>query len=231
MASTAETLQNALEHHRQGRLAEAEQLYRQVLQADPTNADALHLMGVIGTYVGKYELAVNFISQAIRLQGKHPAFHVNLSDALQRWGRYADALAAARQAVRLDPTYAEGHNSVGSVCKSLGRLDEALAAYTRAIDLKGDYVDAHYNRAMLRICMGDFAHGWDEYEWRWKRPTLFSRRCRSRAGTARPWPVGHCWCSANKGLATRCISFATSSSCRREAIGCWWFRSFRWCPC
>ena len=134
----------------------------------------LHLMGVIGTHVGKYELAVNFISQAIRLQGKHPAFHVNLSDALQRWGRNTDALAAARQAVRLDPAYAEGHNSVGSVCKSLGRLDEALAAFTRAIDLKGDYVDAHYNRSMLRICMGDFERGWDEYEWRWKRPNFQS---------------------------------------------------------
>jgi tetratricopeptide (TPR) repeat protein len=143
-----------------------------VLQADPTNADALHLMGVLATRVGKYELAVNFISHAIRMQGKHPAFHVNLSDALQRWGRNTDALAAARQAVRLEPTYAEGHNSVGSVSKSLGRLDEALAAFTRAIDIQGDYVDAHYNRALLRISLGDFSRGWDEYEWRWKRPNF-----------------------------------------------------------
>ena len=45
MASIAETLQLALEHHRQGRLAEAEQLYRQVLRSDPTNADALALDG------------------------------------------------------------------------------------------------------------------------------------------------------------------------------------------
>jgi tetratricopeptide (TPR) repeat protein len=172
MASINETLQLALEHHRQGRLAEAEGLYRQVLQADPRNADALHLMGVLATRVGKYELAVNFISHAIRLQGKHPAFHVNLSDALQRWDRNADALAAARQAVRLEPTYAEGHNSVGSVLKSLGRLDEALAAFTCAIDIKGDYVDAHYNRALLRISLGDFSRGWDEYEWRWKRPNF-----------------------------------------------------------
>ncbi len=172
MAPITETLQLALEHHRQGRLAEAEQLYRQVLQADPTNVDALHLMGVLATGVGKYELAVNFISHAIRLQGKHPAFHVNLSDALQRWGRNTDALAAARQAVRLEPTYAEGHNSVGSVLKSLDRLDEALAAFTRAVDIKGDYVDAHYNRALLRISLGDFPRGWDEYEWRWKRPTF-----------------------------------------------------------
>jgi tetratricopeptide (TPR) repeat protein len=172
MASITEMLQLALEHHRQGRLAEAERLYRQVLQTDPTNADALHLMGVLATRVGKYELAVNFISHAIRLQGKHPAFHVNLSDALQRWGRNTDALAAARQAVRLDPTYAEGYNSVGAVLKSLGRLDEALDTFTRAIDVKGDCVDAHYNRALLRISLGDYSRGWDEYEWRWKRPNF-----------------------------------------------------------
>ena len=170
MATNVEMLQLGLEHHRQGRLAEAEQQYRQVLQADPMNVDALHLMGVLATRVSQYDLAVKFISHAIRLQGKHPAFHVNLCDALLRGGRNTNALAAARQAVRLDPGYPEGHNSLGVTLKSQGQSDEALASFTRAIELNENCVDAHYNRALLRISLGDFAGGWDEYEWRWQRP-------------------------------------------------------------
>ena len=38
---TQQTLQQALAHHQSGQLPQAEALYRQVLQAQPNNADAL----------------------------------------------------------------------------------------------------------------------------------------------------------------------------------------------
>ena len=41
-----ETLQAAVAHHRAGRLAEAEKLYRQVLAGDPNHFDALQLFGL-----------------------------------------------------------------------------------------------------------------------------------------------------------------------------------------
>ena len=40
-------LESALAHHRAGRLAEAEAIYRQILATDPQQADSLHLLGMI----------------------------------------------------------------------------------------------------------------------------------------------------------------------------------------
>ena len=45
-----------------GRLAEAEPLYRQVLELNPNQVDALHLLGVIAHQVKRYDLAVQYIT-------------------------------------------------------------------------------------------------------------------------------------------------------------------------
>ena len=41
----ADAFATAWEHHRAGRVALAEPLYRQVIEANPRQADALHLFG------------------------------------------------------------------------------------------------------------------------------------------------------------------------------------------
>ena len=48
---------DGVRHHQAGRLAEAERVYRAVLEIDPKNADALHLLGVIGGQTGRHDLA------------------------------------------------------------------------------------------------------------------------------------------------------------------------------
>ena len=46
----------ALEHHTAGELPKAEGIYQQVLQAEPNQPIALHLLGVIAHQVGKNNL-------------------------------------------------------------------------------------------------------------------------------------------------------------------------------
>ena len=43
-----------------------------------------------------------------------------------------------------------------------------MASYERSLALKPDYAHAHWNLADCRLMLGDFAQGWQEYEWRWK---------------------------------------------------------------
>src|SRR6267154_874973 len=63
-----ELFQQGLRHHQQGRLQQAEAIYRQVLAEDPTHADNLHLLGVLAHQTGRSERAVAYIGQAIKLQ-------------------------------------------------------------------------------------------------------------------------------------------------------------------
>lgn len=69
----------------------------------------------------------------------------NLGSALERAGRFEEALAPLREAVALEPDYARGHNNLGIVLHRLERLDEAIAQYREAVRLSPRYADAHRN--------------------------------------------------------------------------------------
>ena len=86
-SSIQELMASALTDHQAGRLDEAEQPYRQVLQLDPEHPDALHLLGVLSHQRGSHELAAELIGKAIALNGRVPSFHNNLGNALQALGR------------------------------------------------------------------------------------------------------------------------------------------------
>ena len=64
--------------HQQGQFAEAEQLYRQILQTSPTYAETLHLLGIACTQQGKHEEAISWILKAINKQPVQSAYYNNL---------------------------------------------------------------------------------------------------------------------------------------------------------
>jgi len=53
----ANRLEAGIKHQQAGRLADAEECYRHVLAAQPDNADALHLLGVIAYQVRRHDAA------------------------------------------------------------------------------------------------------------------------------------------------------------------------------
>src|SRR5262249_31082663 len=103
MATVAETLQAGLRHHQAGELAEAERLYRQALQVERRQPDALHLLGVLANQAGKPDVAVRFITQAIALAPAQAVFHESLAKAHLALGQMEQALACSRAAIRLQP--------------------------------------------------------------------------------------------------------------------------------
>ncbi len=138
-------LQTAIAHHGAGRLAEAEAIYRRILEAQPRHPDAWHLLGVIAHQAGRSDIAVDFISRSIALNSRNPAAHANLGLALARNGQLDRAVAAYRRALELKPDYAEAHNSLGTVLATKGELEPARACYERALKFDRTHVEAHYN--------------------------------------------------------------------------------------
>ena len=132
--------------HRQGKLADAERCYGEVLQRQPDHFDALHLLGVIACQTRRTERGVELIKRAIGLNPKVAAAHSNLGNALMDLKRPAEALASYDRAIALKSDYAAAHNNRGNALKDLNRPAEALASYDRTIALKPDYAEAHTNR-------------------------------------------------------------------------------------
>jgi len=141
-------LKEAVAFHQQGKLADAARIYREILQRQPNDFDALHLLGVIAAQTRRTELAVELIEKAIGINAKVADAHSNRGNALRDLKRFEEALASYDRALVLKPDYAEAFNNRGIALKELNRVDEALASYDKALVLKPDYAEAFYNRGI-----------------------------------------------------------------------------------
>ena len=89
------TIQQAIDlgvqHHNEGRLPQAETIYQQILQSNPNQPVALHLLGVIAHQVGKNDTAVDLITKAISIKPDYVEAHNNLGAVLQKLGKLEEA--------------------------------------------------------------------------------------------------------------------------------------------
>ncbi|TFW30366.1 tetratricopeptide repeat protein [Duganella callida] len=152
----ASFLQQAVQLHQQGRLEPAQALYRQVLDLNPRQFDALHLLGVIARQQGDAAGAIDLIARAIAIDGAQASAHCNLGVALMDTGRADDALASHERALALHPSYALAWSNRGNALRKLGRLEEALQSYQRALQIQPQYAEAHCNRAIALQDMGRY---------------------------------------------------------------------------
>jgi protein O-GlcNAc transferase len=76
-SQVAALFKQGLELHQQGQLAQARQIYEQVLAKQPTHFDALHLSGVIAAQSKNPALAVELIGKAIEINPKNAAAYSN----------------------------------------------------------------------------------------------------------------------------------------------------------
>jgi tetratricopeptide (TPR) repeat protein len=132
--------------HQQGKLAEAEQIYQEILGKQPNHFDSLHLLGVIALQTQQTERGIELIVKAIKQNTKVASAHSNLANALMEVKRPAEALASYDKAISLNPNYAEAYNNRGNALFVLKRPEDALASYDKAIALKPDYAEAYNNR-------------------------------------------------------------------------------------
>jgi tetratricopeptide (TPR) repeat protein len=151
-----EQLRVALEHHQSGRLTEAEQIYRQILEANPQHADAVHLLGMIEHANARHDAAIGMIRKAIAINPNEPHYHSNLGTVLQAQGKLDEALASFEQALALKPDLAEVHSNFGNILLTQGKLDQAVTCQERALALKPDCAEAHFNLGNVRKAQANF---------------------------------------------------------------------------
>jgi Flp pilus assembly protein TadD len=116
-------LRTAQEHHKAGRLGEAEWAYRQWLVLRPGDAAALNGLGLVNHQEGRQHEALALLRQAAE-------YRSNLAAVLGRMGQHA-AAAELAEAVRVRPEYCQGHCNLGVALEHCGRKEEAAAAYRR----------------------------------------------------------------------------------------------------
>jgi len=101
MATVTELFARGLNHHRAGRFAEADLLYRQILHDWPEHVDAMHLVGVLMCQVGQREAAASLISHAISLKPNRGDFYCSLGNVLYLLGKLREGGDAYKRAMSL----------------------------------------------------------------------------------------------------------------------------------
>lgn len=144
----------AIEFHQRGQLAQAERIYRQVLELDPRHADSLHLLGVMAHQVGRDETAVELIRQAIAADNRPAAYYSNLGTALQALGRFEEAAACYERALAINPELAEAQMNLGAVLEAQGKHDLAETRFRRALALRPDLAEVHVNLGNILQAQG-----------------------------------------------------------------------------
>ncbi|MCX2980600.1 sulfotransferase family protein [Halieaceae bacterium IMCC14734] len=117
------------------RLADAEDLYRQVIEQDPWFHPAYHALGLVAYRVDKLAVAAELISSAIALNASRVLYNRDYGEICRRLGRFDQALESARLAVGLDDEQAESHYNLGLALSAHEANESAVTSYQRAVEL------------------------------------------------------------------------------------------------
>lgn len=147
-------LETGVRHHGSGDLAEAERLYRRVLETQPENADAHYLLGTLAQQAGDPKAAVASLTRAIKANRRNPYYHLALGDARLAQGKPGQAETSYRKALSIDPGSAEATLGLGNLLHSRGRIAAAIKHYRRAIALKPELAEAHNNLGVALLAEG-----------------------------------------------------------------------------
>lgn len=161
MPSIAEALQMGWRRHQSGDIATAENIYRQVLQQAPYDANAWCFLGIACHDQSRYDEAMHAYETAIRIQPDFPVALNNSANTLKQMGRFDEAIARCQEALRLKPDYSTAYNNLGVTLVAMGRLEEASCTFEKALQLMPGDVVARTNLGAALVRQGRYDEGTD----------------------------------------------------------------------
>jgi predicted O-linked N-acetylglucosamine transferase (SPINDLY family) len=156
-----QAMQTAFDHQCAGRFAQAEQLYRQVLAAQPRNPDALHLLGLIAAQVGQFDTAAELISRAITIRPGIWDYHRHLGAVMLDQGKPDQAIDQLQRAIALNPNVAASHEDLARAYEAKNQFDQALNSRRKAAALDPNSADNWCNLGSLLQLTGQSAEAVD----------------------------------------------------------------------
>jgi predicted O-linked N-acetylglucosamine transferase (SPINDLY family) len=135
----------ATSSHKQGDLEAAEQVYRDLISADPQNFPALQMLALLEHQSKNYDSALDLYRRALDINDQDAGVLTNYGVSLAASGHPESSLDAYHRALKLNPEMVEAYFNLGNALKQLHRMEEAVSSYEKALALKPDYVKALNN--------------------------------------------------------------------------------------
>lgn len=123
----------AVDFHRNGQLAQAEQAYRQLLAQQPHHADALHYLGLLCHQSGRSQEAANLLQKALQIQPDDVACLNNYGAVLRATGALSQAIETYRKALQHTPRDIDLLQNLGNALLDTKQLEAACDCYRRVL--------------------------------------------------------------------------------------------------
>jgi tetratricopeptide (TPR) repeat protein len=140
----------------QGMNKKAIEMYRQALQLDPENLEALNELGLTHIHIGEQNEAIFAFDLAIDIDPKDYRGYSNKAEAFLTIGSFDDANAVADAGLQMAPQSSELWIQKARALESLLKIQDAVDAYNEA--LKYDSCDPEVWKA-LALCL-DAQENW-----------------------------------------------------------------------
>lgn len=157
------SLNLALMHHQSGNLDLAAQLYRQILDQNPVNADALYLFGVLNHQLGRNEDALGLIRRAIEKNRRNADWFNTLGEIYRSLHCLDEASQAYSRALKLNPKLVAALGNLGLLLQDQGKPSEAAEYYRRVLRLEPRSTPALINLGSIAQEEGKFPEAEDYY--------------------------------------------------------------------
>ncbi len=144
----------AAEHHRNGRLDEAQQMYREVLRANPNNVDAVRLLGTIAASQLRIGEAERLFRRAIELAPDFVRVIIDLGRMLKEQNRYQEAIDCFERANVLEPGNVQSHFQLAATLAPAALTYEAVEVYQRVLKMQPNHAGALLGLAHMLKTIG-----------------------------------------------------------------------------
>ncbi len=144
-------LARAIAAHQTGNIAQAEFLYKMVLQADKRQFEALHMLGLIEAQRGNFTAGFEHFKKALRVRPNAQEALINFGRMQSELGDHDAAVATYKKALTLDPKSALAHSNLSIILRRQGKAEEALSHCDAALEIAPNYADAWNNRGNVLL--------------------------------------------------------------------------------
>ena len=153
----------AIAHHQQGQIDEAQVLYENILRSDHNHHFALQFLGVIASQKGNHHYARRLLESSLHLNPSDPSALANLGQIYFYLGMFDKAVERCDQSNALNMANPLCHLTRGKSLRYLKRFDEAIEALDEVVRIQPSLAEVYAHRGFCWHALGDFGMAIDNY--------------------------------------------------------------------
>lgn len=147
-------------------LEQAKERILYILSINPKNFHTYKTLGTIAEKLGKHDVALKAKEQAIHKAPNNPNVYIDLAQFFLKNKSFVEAIKTLDFVIRKWPKCYEAYNRLASAYYMQKKFDEALFCLNTSLKVSPAQSEVWYERAHIKLALGDFEAGWKEYEWR-----------------------------------------------------------------